>query len=329
VALFAENFHIPVVNPFTQREEILSKYENIIKAKPAVSSQIPLLKELLKKRYPNHKIFFITRSSYKDADLVTRLKSQLTEAVPATIKLSNVDINNVSIEVDSRFSADGEPLSPYYNLEGKPMDPAVIEANLYDSTSFNNRPVVINYLVDTVNPVLNNASVIRKNLVIIYGYDKPYIMDVINRLNRVRDTFDIELVGIPLWENIKKMDYTLLNNLHLTYFSSKYINYNNAQTEKFISDFRNRYNTEPNYYGFEGFDITLFFIKNLADYDSHFLKCLTEQKARTFNNGFKFIRTGKNNRDFENTMWNIIRISDYKTIRLPESDLIPMEQDKE
>lgn len=325
VAFFAENFNIPVVNPFSQREEILAKYENIIKVKPAISSQIPLLKELIRKKYPNHKVFFITRSAYKDADLVTRFKSGLTEAIPATVKLSNIDINNVSIEVDNRLSEDDEPLSPYYNLEGKPIDPPVVEADLYDSTNFNNRPVFINYMVDTVNPVLNNASVIRKNLVIIYGYDKPYIMDVINRLNRVRDTFDIEIVGIPLWENIKKMDYTLLNNLNLTYFTSKHINYNNAQTKNFIAKFREKYSTEPNYYGYEGFDITLFFVKTLADYNRNFLKCLPEQKARTFNNGFKFMRTGKNNRDFENTMWNIIQMQNYKTIRLPESDLIPME----
>ncbi len=324
VALFAQNFHIPIVNPFTFREEILNKYDNIIKVKPGVASQIPLLTKLIADRYTDYKVFFITQNSYKDADMVSRLKAALTETIPSTAYLSNVDINNVSIEVDSRLDSNGDPVSPYYNLEGKPIDPIVIENYLYDSTAFDNKPVFINYMVDSIHPVLNNASVLRKNLVIIYGNNKSYIMDAINQLNRVRDTFNIEIIGLPLWEQINNMDYTLLNNLKLTWFTSSHINYNEARISRFNNKFMNTFSTEPDNYGFSGFDITLFFVKALADYDKRFLKCLPSVNSLTFENGFKFDKVSDRKNNFENIMWNIIQINNYKTIRLPESDLIPV-----
>ena len=326
VALYAENFNIPVINPFTFREEIMGKYENIIKVKPSILSQIPLLTKLIKNRYADHKVFLVSQNSYKDADIVAQLSTALAESVPASVRLSNVDINNVSVEVDNRLVEEDELASPYYNLEGKPIDPAVIDANLYDSTVFNNKPITINYMSDSVHPVLDNASVIRKNLVILFGNNKSYLMDAINQLNRVRDTFDIEIIGIPLWENIKNMDYMMLNNLNLTYFTSYHINYNEERTQQFVAKFRSNFETEPNSYGFSGFDITLFFVKALADYNKHFKRCLPEISSRALENGFRFERTGHKENNFENVMWNIIRIKDYKTIRLPESDLITIDK---
>jgi len=324
VALFAENFNIPIVNPFTFREEILGRYKNVVKVKPALSSQIPLLKKLISNKFARDKIFIVTQNSYKDASLVSKLKEGVTDAVPASIKLSNVDINNLSFAVDSRLEDEDEVSSPYYNLEGVPMDPAIIESNPYDSTTFSNIPISVNYSIDSLNPFLNQASTIRKNLVIIYSTDKPFIMDVINQLNRVRDTFDINIVGLPVWEQIKNMDYMLLNNLQLTYFSSKYINYNEYRVQQFISKFRTGFNSEPDDFGFSGFDITLFFTKALCDYGKRYTKCLPAINSLTLENGFKFEKILNTDNNFENVMWNIVRIKDYKTIRLPESDLIPV-----
>ncbi len=327
VALFADNFNIPIINPFTFREEILYKYNNVIKVKPGVAAQIPLLAKLINDRYRDYKVFFITQNSYKDAQMAGMFKEAVTSAVPEKIYLSNVDINNISIEVDNRIDINGDPVSPYYNLEGKPIDPAVIENYLYDSTVFDNHPLYINYMVDSIHPFLDNASVLRKNLVIIYGDNKSYIMDAINQLNRVRDTFDIEIMGLPLWEQINNMDYTLLNNLKLTYFTSYYINYNDAKVTAFNTRFLNSFSTEPDNYGFSGFDITLFFVKTLADYDKRFIKCLPSVNRLTLENGFKFDKFQNKKSSFENIMWNIIQIRDYKTIRLPESNLIPVKEE--
>lgn len=326
VALFAENFSIPVVNPFTFRNTILGKYENIIKVKPEVASQIPLLTELIKRKYVHDKIFIITQTPYKDADLVNYLTTSLDKKVPESINLANVDINNLAVEVANRLDEEDEPVSPYFNVEGKPIDPAVIDAYLHDSTTFDNKPTVINYMTDSLYPFLNNASVIRKNLVIIYGNDKPYIMDVVNKLNRVRDTFDINIVGAPLWEQLRNMDYALLNNLNLTYFTSNYINYNQPDTKQFITRYKNSFKTEPDRFGFSGFDITLFFVKAMADYNKRFMKCLPAINSLTFENGFQFERVDNTHNNYENVMWTLLQIKNYKTIRLPESNLIPIKE---
>ena len=326
VALFAENFNIPVVNPFTFRNSILGKYKNIIKVKPGAASQIPLLTELIRRLYARDKIFIITQTPYKDADLVNYLKTGIEEKIPAKINLPNIDINNLAIEVANRLDEEGEPVSPYFSVEGLPIDPALVDAYLYDSTTFDNKPILINYMVDSLHPFLDNASVIRNNLVIIYGNNKPFIMDVVNKLNRVRDTFNINIVGAPLWEQIKNMDYALLNNLNLTYFTSNYIDYNLASVNRFNADFESSFSTEPGRFGYSGFDITLFFVKARADYGKRFLKCLPSVNSLTFENGFQFDKVEDTDSNYENVMWNLLQIKNYKTIRLPESNLIPVEE---
>jgi len=328
VALFAENFHIPVVNPFTFRSEILGKYDNVIKVKPGVASQIPLTGELVKNHFARDKIFIITQTPYKDADLVRLLRSEIEQKVPETVNLSNVDINNLAVEVANRLDEEGEPVSPYFSVEGLPVDPAVVDAYLYDSTVFDNKPVLINYMVDSLHPFIDNASVIRNNLVIIYGNDKPFIMDVVNKLNRVRDTFNISIVGAPLWEQLRNMDYSLLNNLNLTYFTSDFVDFDLPATKQFVYRFKNSFNTEPDRFGFSGFDITLFFVKNLADYGKRFLKCLPVTNSLTFENGFQFEKVKDTDNNYENVMWNILRIDNFKTIRLPESNLIPVREEE-
>ncbi len=328
VALFAENFNIPVVNPFTFRSEILGKYDNVIKVKPGIASQIPLLAELAKNHFARDKIFIITQTPYKDANLVSLVKTEIDQKVPETINLPNVDINNLAVEVANRLDEEGEPVSPYFSVEGLPVDPAVVDAYLYDSTTFDNKPVLINYMADSLHPFLDKASVIRKNLVIIYGNDKPFIMDVVNKLNRVRDTFDINIVGLPLWEQIRNMDYALLNNLNLIYFSSDYVDPEHLSTKQFVNGFENSFNTEPGRFGFSGFDITLFFVKAAADYDKRFLKCLPFINSVTFENGFQFKKVENTDNNFENVMWNLLRIDHFKTIRLPESDLIPVRENQ-
>jgi LysM repeat protein len=329
VALFAENFNIPIVNPFTFREEMLTQYSNLIKVKPGKDYQIPLLGKLLKDHYQNYKVFVISQNSYYDAGFVYKIKNEVNENIPLNVFIPNYQINNLSIEVMKRYTEKNDnkegQISYDYTLEGKTINPKAISGYLFDSTMFNNQYVYINYFTDSIHPIENLASPIRKNLVILYGDNKSFLMDALNKLNVLRDTFDIEVIGMPYWEMIKRPDYQILNNLKTTYFSSYYINYENENIADFENKFKKSFNTVPDKYGFAGFDIVWFFVKNLADYGKNFNKCLPYRESLMFENGFKFNKVSEQRNNFENEMWNILKIDDYKVIRLPESNIIPVD----
>jgi LysM repeat protein len=324
VAIFAANYAIPVVNPFTFRDEMLMKYDNIIKVKPGASSQVPLLKKVVENYYKDYKVFVISHNAYKDADIVNQIKTGVNEVIPGEIKISNIRINNLAVEVMSREENEESEAPVSFSLEGKSINPVEISENMFDSTVFYNNITYVNYMIDSIHPLENTASPIRKNLVILFGQNKSFLMDALNRLNVLRDTFDIEVIGMPYWEQIKRPDYQIFNNLHLTYFSSFYINYDDERVHEFVGRFHEMYKTEPDDYAFAGFDITLFFVKSLADYGKKFKMCLPQLSAMMFENGFSFRQTVLNKDNFENTMWNILKIEDFQTKRLPESDMIPV-----
>ncbi len=338
VAIFAENFGITVVNPFTFREDMLTKYDHIVKVKPGAESQIPLLKKLIENYYTDYKVFVISQNAYWDAALVNTLKQYVDEALPDSVKLSNIKINNLAIEVMNRQKEEEEteeekpaeeekPLE--FPLEGQTIQQELIAQYLFDSTEFSNKLVYVDYMHDSIHPVADNASPIRKNLVIIYGNNKAFIMDALNRLNVLKDTFDIEVIGMPYWEQIKRPEYQLYNNLDLTYFSSYYIDTTSWQVKDFQKRFLNSFKITPDEYAYAGFDITWFFVKALADYNKHFEHCLPKINAMMMENGYSFRKAGPAGTNFENTMWNILKIKDFKITRLPESDIIPFKNEEE
>ena len=320
VALFAENFNIPLVNPFTFREDMTEKYNNIVKVKPGKVFEIPLLQKVIEDRHLHDKIFLITQNSYKDFDLIKKLKDSVISVIPRTVKISNVAINNAYIEYSQR---DDEEKKEGFSVEGKTVLPESVTADLFDSTLFDNELVYIDYNKEGIASLEKNGSTVRKNLVIVYGNNKPFIMDVLNRLNVLKDTFDINVVGMPYWETVNRPDYKLYNNFSLTYFSSYYVDTTDYDVKNFIDNFITSYFTYPGKYAFAGYDITWFFAKHLADYDKKFFKCLPFVDEMMMENGFKFINVKSDGNGFENVMWNILKIQDYKVTRLPESDLIP------
>ena len=92
-------------------------------------------------------------------------------------------------------------------------------------TFFNNTVTKINYSVDSLYPFYKKASPLRENLVIVYSDNKAFVMDVMNRLNEQRDTFDIQLIGMPNWDRFDEIDQYQASNLNLTYFTSSYVDY--------------------------------------------------------------------------------------------------------
>ncbi len=319
VALFAQQFGIPIVNPFTTREELANNYDNVIKIKPALSVQPGLVANIVKRYYGDCKVFLITQTSYKDADEVIKIQNAVAGVLPPTVKLSNADLINLGYNVAARNEDFDEkaPL-PQYRVEGKNVNPEMLKPFPDDSSLFVNDFVRINYITDSIHPIENQASVLRKNLVIIYGSNKGYIMDAMNRLNRLTDTFDIQVIGLPMWEKLKNPDYVQMNNLKVLYTSSKFINYNDERILNFENIFKEKYFTLPEYYGFAGFDITWLFGNILYGYGSDFTECLPQFEHKGLITTYRFMPAGKNRESFENGYWNILKIINKTEIKLPD-----------
>lgn len=328
VALFATTFNIPIVNPLSFREQILEDYPTAIKVKPGKQYQAKLVPELVKQYYPGYKVFLISHTAYKDAVLVTNLANSISAQLQPTVKVSNNDLYNLTVAVSHRGVDDEDydenvPL-PKIRYEGMEIYPDIIEAAIDDSTEVDNPLIRINYAVDSLHPFLDNASPIRKNLVILYGDSKAFMMDAMNRLNEHRDTFNIQLIGMPGIEKFSNLDDRQSNNMNLTWFSSYYVDYNSPATLDFVRAFREKYATGPDIYGFTGYDVTRYFLYALYHLDNRFFDCLQAVPLNLLITKYRF-KKAKDTGNYENSYWNLLRYQNLELIKLPD----PLPGDKQ
>ena len=325
VALFAGNFNIPIVNPLSYRDEVANKYPTAIKVKSDQRQLVNLVPAIIPDYYPDDKIFLISHTSYKDADIVTDLANNLRTVITPEQKLSNNDLYNLTIAVanrDTTFTPD-QPL-PNIIVEGLEIFADIIESQIFDSTAVRNDLIRINYMKDSLHPFLAHASPLRKNLVILYGDSKAFMMDAMNRLNEYRDTFNIRLIGLPRVESFNNLDNTQANNMNLTYFSTSYIDYHSTQTERFTIKFREKYKTEPGVYGFSGFDVTYYFLNALFNLDDRLTNCLEHVPLDMMLSRYKFgKREGASN--YQNTYWNLITYENLTKKKLPDPVIQPID----
>ena len=326
VALFAGNFNIPIVNPLSYRDAVINDYKTVIKVKPDVLSQTEMAITYVKNFAKDSKIFVISQTSYKDADKVIELNNGLLSTLEPQIKYSNEDLFNLSFSVAQRDTLfDGTTTPPPFIVENTEIYPAILETLPSDSTTINNYLVRINYATDSLYPFLDHASPLRNNLVVLYGTKKSFILDVINRLNECRDTFDIQLLGAPTWERINNLSNVKMNNLNLTYFSSNHINYDSEGTQNFVNTFRNNFSTEPDDYAFSGFDITYYFLSSLYYLGDDFRDCLEHFPMKLLHTKYSYKRIA-NTDNFENTYWNLLQIKHMTRIKIPDDIILPKKE---
>ena len=317
VALFAGNFGIPIVNPLSFRKEILSEYKTAIKIKPSEESQIPIVDNLIYNYHPDSKVFFITQNSYRDADKTIEIENVLRQIVKPMAVHSNYDLYNYAILVAMRDEEwlDGDWM-PNYNMEGRTLDPVSLRESLDDSTSFDNSLIRINYMPEGIEPFMKNASAFRENLVVLYGRDKSFVMDVMNKLNEFRDSLNISLIGMPQWERFENIDFTQMDNLNTITFESTFIDFDDYEVQDFIYKFRQEYSTDPGEYGFAGYDIAWFFGNAINDFGSGMRDCLPASNTEVYSGVMRFKKAFVDLDSYENYHWNIIQYEGFKKINL-------------
>jgi len=343
VALFANHFDIPIVNPFTFRNDILSQYDNVVKVTPNVHVELSQVSHLIQNDYSHDKVFVISQTSFKDAQEVSALRDSIQKVLADSVYYPNFDLINIGIAVTQRDKdkkrlekvkenpeeADTIPVTKItfndtlknYYLENYPVNPEILKDFQYDTSAIANRLIYTDYASDSLHPFEANASILRNNLVVLYGDNKSFIMDAMNRLNVLRDTFNIKIIGLPAWGTVGSLDLYQMDNMEATYPDNYYVDYTSPDYKKFKNNFYNRYGTAPDKYGVLGFDITYYFLESVFLYGNRFMHCLPFHTSRGISTQYKFTPVNPGSGNFENTYWNWLRIKDKQLIKLPDEML--------
>ncbi|MBE0637622.1 MAG: LysM peptidoglycan-binding domain-containing protein [Bacteroidales bacterium] len=166
------------------------------------------------------------------------------------------------------------------------------------------------YSRDSLNTFKKMASTSKENVVIVYTENKLYILDLMRKLNMLRENYKITVFGLPEWLEMEGLDYKHLNNLNTHVMTSEYVDFESDAVRNFVLKYREKYQAEPENYAFKGYDTGLFFFSALIKYGSHFTECLPYHDASTLFGNYQFLSTDGNG--FENQEWKILRLNNYQ-----------------
>ena len=170
---FAFDNNIPIVNPITQHSDIVDNQPNMIKVKPSMKSQLVQLDSLIRRQYHDNNVFIIRQDRYTDTAMVNRIKQIAERNIDSCTYVDNQSIVNTIRKHQKRW----DYLNIKYEATEYLTDSVILNVDslgrcIDDTTVFLNRVISVNYKRDSLHTVMDYASTMRNNLIIVYGTDK-------------------------------------------------------------------------------------------------------------------------------------------------------------
>ncbi len=114
----------------------------------------------------------------------------------------------------------------------------------------------------------------KENVVYIPSSDEGKLSIAISNLNNLAGEYSITLIGTHRYPNFQSIQIDHFHNLKLKFLAPYWTDYGMSNTIRFINRFKNEFGTEPNNFGMQGFDVTLYFATALETFGSDFGDCL-------------------------------------------------------
>ena len=316
VANFAEMFGIPIVNPLTRRTEVLNN-PYVFKAKPSRESQAQLLARFVRAYYSDANIIIVRRNSFQYQHEAKTIRAALDPVLPYGVNVSNQDIHDIIEEYSEADTTlpDGR-LYTKLNVENRLIRTEELERSLRDSTFFTNTINEVIYSGDSIEGIIRSASVARRNLIIALTENEVFAPELLTRLNDLKDTFNITVVGMPEWEMFTNLETDYLLSLNVHFFTDSYFDYNDPRVMGFVSAFRQRYMTQPEQFAFEGYDLADFFLGAMMKFGSDCSDCLPYYRKELLKTSMQFMPAFP--AGYENLYWNFCRYKDYRIIKFTD-----------
>lgn len=187
----------------------------------------------------------------------------------------------------------------------------------WNDTSFGSNQLELNYITHSQLKAENNIfDFVKQNIVIFLCTDEVKVIDISTRLDKIKETHRLHLVGLNEWNALDNLDYKLLDALHYTYASPLNIDFVSNQSVSFQNHYRNEFKGEPSFYSYQGFDVTYFFVKQISKFGIDMNRCLNQLEAAClFNTCYKF-RSPNANTGLENRYVNILVLENFKAVPL-------------
>ena len=311
VNAFANENEIMIVNPMTLREDLVVGNKNMVKVKPSYSSQMGWLEKVIADKYTDNNIFVFTMDS-SNMDYARMIEEIALRNINEFSYVPNKHIKRIiKRQHDALKNEEIEFDSTKYVSDNVSFDVAMINEFPDDTTKLRNQVVVYNYSIDSLNKIKNTASAFRNNLVVVYGDDKVFATEMINKLNIFSKDHPVSLIALPDWSKHDRLFNENLMKLSTIVFDDEFTDYEIYSVGKFICKFREQYGTEPKDMAYHGFNIGWFFLNALINYGDNINVGIETYDIPLLNTRYNFKRNSELD-GCNNAYWNIYQYKDYQ-----------------
>ena len=160
---YVKDKDILLVNPMTNREDIVIDNKNMFKVKPSYSYQMHWLEDIIKDKYTDNNIFIFAMDS-ASVQYTEIMKEIALRNIEEFSYVPNKHIKKVIRKYQNALKNEGiEFDSTKYQSDNITFDVKMINEFPDDTTKLRNQVVVYNYSVDSLNKVMKTASAFRNN----------------------------------------------------------------------------------------------------------------------------------------------------------------------
>ncbi len=276
IADFARKHRIPIVNPFSRRNDVIMDNPYVFKVQPSFYGQMNQLADYLTTAYPDANFILVFHNRIQDQDTLAFLRDNILE----------------------RFYRELPP-----------------GADAADSLAVGRRVSEWLYYQEGVSGLKTKLAPDRDNILMCVSTNRAFVASVMSNIHGLAAGYRITLTGMPEWMDYElDLDHVMKLNLHL--FSPEFVDYSDQKVKQFIIRYRYQYEGEPitEKHAYEGYDITFYFLKALMEFGPDFTRCLPYMSYHGLQLDFDFHQQGDGG--WENESLNIFRFDSYRLVKV-------------
>ena len=141
---------------------------------------------------------------------------------------------------------------------------------------------------DVLEPLTNLMSAEGTNRILIASESEAFVNDVVRNLNLlIYNNIDITIYAPS---KIRSFETIEVENLHKTAMHvslAYYIDYEDQKVKDFLLKYRALYNTEPNQFAFQGYDVARYFLELCSKYGENWREHIENYDVKTLQSSYK------------------------------------------
>lgn len=126
------------------------------------------------------------------------------------------------------------------------------------------------------------------NHIVVTSMKEMYVNKIVSILSNVDGTYPMKVYGMPNWYKFETLNLDMLNRIDFRYTNTFWKDEYESKSKEFDAKYKAMYNAYPSDIAVKGYEITKYFGKMLATYNTDFIKHFDQQPSNGNFQKFQF-----------------------------------------